>query len=198
VVAADHRSGTLGRVGPYLTPGSAGHVGQIIVLDGQPVGAHLVAGSLTEMVEHGSENWRWVRPPESPAIARIDSGVEQAAHPDLQVLCIGHNDGEPLSLAAVTDLPRLRTLQAQPGILIDPGQIAALTHLEYLAIGMREWRTLLAADAVPAGLSAAGIELEPDQDPADVAALANELLARWGRPLITRTTIRGNLMPSAA
>jgi hypothetical protein len=41
--------------------------------------------------------------------------------------------------------------------------------MEYLAIGIREWRILLAA----------GIELEPDQDPADVAALANELLALW-------------------
>jgi hypothetical protein len=90
-----------------------------------------------------------------------------------------------LSLAAVADLPRLRTLQAQAGALTDPRQIARLSNLEYLAIGIREWRIRLAAGAVPTGLLAAGIEVEPDQDPADVAAVANELLALWNRPLIT-------------
>jgi hypothetical protein len=169
------------------------------VLGGQSVGAHLVADSLTDMVEHGSENWRWLRPEDYPAVARVNSGggltsVEEAAHPHLDVLSIGNWDGEPLSLA-VTGLPRLRTLQAQAGALADPGQIAGLSSLENLAIGIREWRIPLAADAVPRGLLAAGIELEPDQDPADVAALANELLGLWGRPVITRTTIEGNLKP---
>lgn len=59
----------------------------------------------------------------------------------------------------------------------------------------RQALTLLATNAVPKGLTAAGIEPEPDQDPADVATLANELLALWGRQLITHTTIKGNLMP---
>lgn len=135
-----------------------------------------------------------------PAIARVNSGggltsVEEAAHPDLEVLTIGNWNGEPLSLAAVADLPRLRTLQAQAGAVTDPGQIVGLNDLEYLAIGVREWRTLLTANAVPKSLLAAGIEVESDQDPAEVAELANELLTLWGRPLITRTTIQGNLMP---
>jgi cell wall assembly regulator SMI1 len=184
-----------------LTPGPAGHLGQIIVLGVRSLGGYVVADSLTDMVEHGSENWRLVDPQEYPAVARINSGaftsVDEAAHPDLEVLTIGTWDGEPLSLAAVADLPRLRTLRAQAGTLSDPGEIGGLTNLEYLAIGVREWRVLLAADAVPKGLSAAGIDVERDQDPADVAALANELLALWGRPLISRTTIRGSLMPPA-
>ena len=186
-----------------VNPGPAGHLGQIIVLDGgRSIGADLVADSLTDMLEHGSENWRQVRPDEYPAVARINgaafTSVETAAHPELEVLAIGRWEGEPLSLAACIGLPRLRTLQAMPGTLADPREIAELTRLEYLAIGLAEWRGLLEAGAVPRGLSAAGIEfeVEGDQDPRDVVALANELLALWDRPLITRTTIEGNLQPS--
>ena len=55
-----------------------------------------------------------------PAVARVNSGggftsVEEAAHPHLEVLTIGNWNGGPLSLTAVADLPRLRTLQAQAG-----------------------------------------------------------------------------------
>jgi len=50
-----------------LTPGPAGHLGQIIVLDGSRIlGAEVVADSLTHMVQHG-RNWRMVRPDEYPA-----------------------------------------------------------------------------------------------------------------------------------
>jgi cell wall assembly regulator SMI1 len=181
-----------------LTPGPAGHLGQIIVLDdGRSIGADLVADSLTDMIEHGSQDWRPAGPDAYPAVARINTtaftSVEAAAHPDLEVLTIGRWDGGPLSLAAVADLPRLRTLQAQAGMLADPMQITGLTGLEYLAIGIREWRTLLRAGAVPRGLSAAGIEIDGRPDPQDLMALANELLALRNRPLITRTTINGNL-----
>ncbi|MBL7259415.1 SMI1/KNR4 family protein [Paractinoplanes lichenicola] len=180
-----------------LTPGPAGHLGQIIVLDGQAVGADLVADSLTDMIAHGSHDWLPVRPEELPAVARVYEGdVEEAAHPQLEVLTIGRRDGAPVSLTAVAGLPRLRTLKATAGTLADPREIAGLTALEYLEIGTHEWRALLAADAVPKDLSAAGIAVEPDETPEDVAALANELLARWDRPLITRTTIRGNLLPA--
>jgi hypothetical protein len=104
----------------------AGHLGQIIVLGGQAVGAHVVADSLTDMVEHGSENWRWLRPDAYPAVARVTSGggftsVEEAARPHLEVLTIGNWNGGPLSLTAAADLPRLRTLQARAGTLTDPG-----------------------------------------------------------------------------
>jgi len=76
-------------------------------------------------------------------------------------------------------------------------EIAELTALEYLAIGIQEWRVLLESGAVPRGLSAAGIELEPEQHPRDVVELANKLLALpWHRPLITRTTIEGTLRPA--
>ena len=173
-----------------LTPGPGGHVGQIITLDHQ-----LVADSLTDLVEHG--RLQATRPAASPAVARINAAaftsVEAAAHPDLEVLAIGRWDGEPLSLAAVAGLPRLRTLRAQTGTLADPMEIAGLTALEYLAVGIPEWRVLLAAGAVPRGLSAAGIEVEGDQRPHEVVAVANELLARWHRPLITGTTIEGKV-----
>ncbi|GAA2615756.1 SMI1/KNR4 family protein [Paractinoplanes durhamensis] len=184
-----------------LTPGAAGHLGQIIVLDdGRSIGGDLVADSLTAMIEHGSQDWRPARPDEWPAVARINanafSSVDAAAHPELEVLVIGRWDGEPLSLAAAVGLPRLRTLQAQAGTLADPMQIARISGLEYLAIGVHEWRVLLQAAAVPRGLSAAGIEIDGQEDPREVVALANELLALWNRPLVSRTTLSGNLQPN--
>ncbi|MEU4241716.1 SMI1/KNR4 family protein [Actinoplanes sp. NPDC026619] len=186
-----------------LTPGPAGHLGQIIVLDGgRTIGADLVADSLTDLIEHGGQDRRTPRPHEHPAVARINdnafTSVEAAAHPDLEVLVIGRWDGDPLSLAAVAGLPRLRTVQARAGTLADPMQIARLTGLEYLAIGLDEWRTLLRTAAVPRGLAAAGIEMDGQQEPRDVMALANELLALGDRPLITRTTVSGNLQPNVS
>ncbi|MEU1598076.1 hypothetical protein ABZ468_35905 [Streptomyces sp. NPDC005708] len=52
---------------------------------------------------------------------------------------------------------------------------------------------LLDADAVPRSLPAAGIEVGEDVDPLPVVDLANEILTRWDRPLITRTTLEGGL-----
>jgi hypothetical protein len=51
-----------------------------------------------------------------------------------------------------------------------------------------DWRTLLDADAVPKDLLAAGVRAK-NQDLLAVADLSNELLARWNRPLISRTTL---------
>ncbi|GAB2606735.1 SMI1/KNR4 family protein [Paractinoplanes abujensis] len=181
-----------------LTPGPAGHLGQIIVLDGPAIGADLVADSLTDMVEHGSHHWRPGRAAEFPAVARInDAGfatVEAAAHPELEVLTVGRRDGDPVRLAAVAGLPRLRTVQVQPGLLADPLEVTGLPALEYVELGTREWRTLLTRGAVPDSLLAAGIAVEPGEPPEDVAALANEVLALRDRPRITRTTIRGDLL----
>src|SRR5258708_15738518 len=81
---------------------------------------------------------------EMPAVARVNRGalrsIEAVANPDLEVLSIGVWEGEPLSLAPVADLPRLRSLQAMPGTLADPLEIAGLTRLEFLALGPEEWR----------------------------------------------------------
>ncbi|WP_230394697.1 hypothetical protein [Plantactinospora alkalitolerans] len=60
--------------------------------------------------------------------------------------------------------------------------------MEYLELDLDDWRVLLDADAVPRGLSAAGVRAR-NRDLLAVADLSNELLARWNRPLITRTTL---------
>ncbi|GGJ23229.1 hypothetical protein GCM10010121_037730 [Streptomyces brasiliensis] len=179
-----------------LTPGPGGHTGQVIVLSREEsIGASLEADSLTELVlpgrgTHGSHPRAYGEP---PAVAHVNIGsvrsVEAAAHPALEVLSIGLWEGEPFSLEPVVDLPRLRTLRADPGTLADPLEISRLTGLEFLDLCPQDWRVLLDADAVPRSLLAAGIEVRNDVDPLPVVDLANEILARWDRPLITRTTL---------
>lgn len=93
--------------------------------------------------------------------------------------------------AAPTDSHRL------PGTLADPLEIAKLTGLEFLELGPEDWRVLLDAGAVPRSLSAASIEIHGTRHPLPIVALANELLALWDRPLITRTTLEGTLGPMA-
>ncbi len=140
-------------------------------------------GYLTGRISLGS----WSVPVQRPRL--VPGRVEAAAHPELEVLCIGWRKGEPVSLAPVVGLPRLRTLTAIPGALADPLEIAGLTGLEYLSLGPEEWRVLLDAGAVPRSLSAAGIEVQGEQPPLPILDLANELLALWGRPLIGRTVL---------
>lgn len=182
-----------------LTPGPGGHTGQVIVIDHErSVGAGLRADSLTDMVVNRREGRHSERDGDNPpVVARVNArslrSVEAAAHPELEVLGIGVWDGEPLSLAPVAGLPRLRTLTAYPGTLADPLEIAGLTGLEYLSLGPEEWRVLLGAGAVPRSLSAAAIEVQGEQHPVPLLDLANELLALWDRPLITRTVLEGRL-----
>ena len=102
-------------------------------------------------------------------------------------------EDEPLSLAPVADLPRLRTLTALPGTLADPLEITRLTGLEFLALGPEEWRVLLDADAIPRGLLASAVDHHGSRNPLPMVAIANELLTRWDRPLITTTPIEGDL-----
>lgn len=197
IVFGDNGGGD--RVAVDLTPGPRGHTGQIIMLDHeQNIGAALLADSLTDMVVNCRTDWHsgraWDHP---PVVARVNvrslDSVEAAAHPDLEVLGIGAWEGEPLSLAPVVGLPRLRTLTACPGTLADPLEIAGLTGLEFLDLGPEEWRVLLDADAVPRSLSAAAIEVQGDRHPLPIVDLANELLALWDRPPITRTILEGHL-----
>ncbi|WP_371525228.1 SMI1/KNR4 family protein [Streptomyces sp. NBC_01283] len=158
------------RLAVDLTPGPRGHAGQIILLSHEEhVGASLVADSLTDLVR-GQDNRQHHdgdgdRP---PAVAHVNirrlPSVEAAAHPGLEALSIGLWDAEPLSLAPVAALPRLRTLAAYPGTLADPLEIGELTALEFLEIGPAEWRVLLDAGAVPRSLSAAAIKVHGDED----------------------------------
>ncbi|WLW54224.1 SMI1/KNR4 family protein [Streptomyces sp. YU58] len=185
-----------------LTPGPRGHPGQIILIGHEEnTGATLLARSLTDLVLNGegegdAEGDAVLRR-EPPEIAYVNihgvGSVQAAAHPALEVLSIGVWEGEPVSLAPVVGLPRLRTLSAYPGTLADPLEITKLTGLEYLELGPEDWRVLLDADAVPRGLSAVGIEIHGERHPLPVVDLANELLALWNRPPITRTTLEGEL-----
>ncbi|MFF5497758.1 SMI1/KNR4 family protein [Streptomyces aquilus] len=181
-----------------LTPGPGGHAGQVIMIDHErSIGAALRADSLTDMVVNHRHEWRsdvaWNRP---PVVVQVSThspvGIAAAARPELEVLRIGPT-GAPVSLASVAGLPRLRTLTASPGTLADPLEIAGLTDLEYLSLGAEEWRLLLSAGAVPRSLSAVAIDVPGDQHPLPVLDLANELLALWDRPLITRTVLEGDL-----
>ncbi|MEU8760081.1 SMI1/KNR4 family protein [Streptomyces sp. NPDC048659] len=199
IVIGDTGGGDL--VAVDLTPGPRGHIGQIIVLDHeQSIGAELFAESLTDLVRDPERNWysgrRWR---DLPHVAHVNHqsvrSVEAAAHPELEVLSLGVQDGEPLSLAPVFGLPRLRTLSSYPGALADPLEIAGLTGLEFLELPPEDWRVLLDADAVPRGLSAAAILAYSDRDPRVTVALANEILALWARPLITETVVEGHLGP---
>ncbi|MFC9930654.1 SMI1/KNR4 family protein [Streptomyces sp. NPDC127190] len=202
IVFGDNGGGD--RLAVDLTPGPRGHLGQIIMIGHEEnIGAALIADSLTDLVlgrhvEHGRGSQGTGGP---EAVAYVNSsgvgvpGVEAAAHPGLEVLSIGVWDAEPLSLAPVVGLPRLRTLTAYPGTLADPLEIAALTGLEFLELGPADWRRLLDAEAVPRTLSAAAVSVYGTEDPLPVVALANELLALWDRPPIIQTALEGDLGP---
>ncbi|MET9879908.1 SMI1/KNR4 family protein [Actinacidiphila glaucinigra] len=189
------------RIAVDLTPGPRGHMGQVVMLSHEEnIGAALIADSLTDMVAHrGPSHVRRRRADESAAVAWVNirglAGVQAAAHPELEVLHIGVWEGEPLSLAPVVGLPRLRALTAYPGTLADPLEIAKLTGLEYLELGPEQWRVLLDAGAVPRGLLAAAIEVHGTQHPLRIVDLANEILALWDRPPITVTVLEGHLGP---
>lgn len=189
------------RIAVDLTPGPRGHTGQIIMLNHEDtIGACRLADSLTGLVLNGPSPGQGGRQGDAPpAVARVNirslSSVQAAAHPGLEVLSLGVWDSEPLSLAPVTGLPRLRTLTAYPGTLADPMEIAKLTGLEFLELGPDDWRVLLDAGAVPRGLSAAAIGMQGAGHPLPIVALANELLALWNRPPITLTILEGHLGP---
>ncbi|MFJ8999948.1 SMI1/KNR4 family protein [Streptomyces sp. NPDC102359] len=194
IVFGDNGGGD--RIAVDLTPGPDGHVGQVIIIGHEGnIGAGLVADSLTDMVVHRHFGGRPVpRVERPPLVAHVNHvsvpGVEAAAHPGLEVLSIGVWKKEPLSLAPVFGLPRLRTLCAYEGTLADPCEISRLTHLEYLRLPPAEWRVLLDAGAVPTGLLAAGIEARRQQDnPLRIIALADEILALHGRPPLTGVTV---------
>ncbi|MDI3420287.1 SMI1/KNR4 family protein [Streptomyces luteolus] len=197
IVFGDNGGGD--RLAVDLTPGPRGHVGQIVMLSHEfNIGAELIADSLTDLVlgrESGPSGG--TGPDGPPAVAHVNRrslpGVEAAAHPGLEVLSIGVWEAEPLSLAPVLGLPRLRTLVAYPGTLADPLEIAGLKGLEYLELSPQDWRVLLDAGAVPRGLSAAAITAHGNQEVLSTVALANEILALWDRPQIIQTVVEGDI-----
>ncbi|MFH8370451.1 SMI1/KNR4 family protein [Streptomyces sp. NPDC018031] len=183
-----------------LTPGPSGHTGQVILVDHeQSFGAELVADSLTDFVLDRRKAEGGGRRDRPPVVARVGSEglrtVEAAAHPALEVLAVDASDGAPFSLAPVTGLPRLRTLTAFPGALVDPLEVAGLSGLEFLELGAREWRVLLDAGSVPRTLKAAAIRVH-DRNHLHTVSIANEILALWDRPQIVQTLLEGDLGPA--
>jgi hypothetical protein len=131
------------RVAIDLTPGPRGNIGQVIMIwHDEHYGAGLFARSLTDLVLRKRKLRGGSRLGEMPAVARVNRGalrsIEAAAGPDLEVLSIGVWEGEPLSLAPVAGLPRLRTLTAYPGTLADPLEVTGLPGLEFLELGPSE------------------------------------------------------------
>ncbi|MFG2962621.1 SMI1/KNR4 family protein [Streptomyces sp. NPDC048288] len=199
IVFGDNGGGD--RIAVDLTPGPCGHLGQIIMIAHEyHTGADLLADSLTDLVVNLPEDVRrsGAAGHLPPAVAYVNhrsaAGVEEAAHPDLEVLSIGVvEEGRRFGLAPVTGLPRLRTLSACPDTLADPLEIAKLTGLEFLELGPADWRVLLDASAVPRGLAAAAVAVHDSRPPLPVVALANEILGLWNRPPLPVTVLEGEL-----
>ncbi|MCV7068677.1 SMI1/KNR4 family protein [Mycolicibacterium farcinogenes] len=167
-----------------LTPAQNGHRGQVIFLDHEyNAGATHLAESFTELLVHRHEG-DGTGPVHRAGTAYINDGpgntIADAAHKaGLEVLSIGTLD-TPADLGPLLDHPRIRTISAIPGVLVDPLQLNRFPALEYLSIGLTEWRILLDAGQVPPQLLAAGIE----ESGHDLATTANDILRLWGRPRI--------------
>jgi cell wall assembly regulator SMI1 len=172
-----------------LTPGPRGYRGQVILISHEEsVGAVPIAESLTDLVVRGREyDYPETTGEQTPVFVHARDG-DLPVHPELEVLSLGLSNAGPFRLAPLVGSPRLRTLTAGAGSLADPREVALLTGLEYLELDVDDWRILLDADAVPKDLLAAGVRAK-NQDLLAVADLSNELLARWNRPLISRTTL---------
>jgi cell wall assembly regulator SMI1 len=184
IVVGDHGGGSGDWVAVDLMPGPAGHVGQLVVISHEEeIGAQLLAESFTALIlEGGIEDYE-DNPGEAPPYAvTVDSAqglsVAAVATAELEVLRIGTWDANPSDLTPLVGLPRLRTLIAHPGKIAHPAVIGRLKGLEYLEIGLDEWEALLAADAVPRSLLAAGVS-GYGHDPARVDAVYVALKRLW-------------------
>ncbi|MGA5540621.1 SMI1/KNR4 family protein [Mycobacterium sp. NPDC051198] len=175
-----------------LAPAQNGHRGQVIFLDHEyNAGATYLGESFTDLLVHGHEG-DGTGPVHRAGTAYINDRpgntiADAAQKADLEVLSLGTLD-TPADLGPLLDHPQIRTIDANPGALVDPLQLIRFPALEYLSIGVEEWRVLLDAGQVPPQLLAAGIN-EGGHDLATITT-ANEILRLWGRPLIATTTLR--------
>lgn len=182
-----------------LTPGPGGNIGQVILLDHEAnIGAELVARSITEMLQGRSVRVRRRDRPKVLRKANVNDrngiGFADAVVESLQVLNLGVLE-EAVDLAALTGHPNLRTVSGGPGTIADPTALSTLPALEYLELGVSDWRRVLDTDTVPKTLLAARVAPERDVDPVAVVEVSNELLARWERPQIDVQTITGQIGP---
>jgi cell wall assembly regulator SMI1 len=202
----------LGTVDSYhlaidLVPGPAGKVGQVIgwtdeTRGDQPFGAHVLADSLLAFVrenrEKGQRGTSWTEDlPEYGEVTVVNGrSIEDVVGAELEVLYVVKNADDPVSIAPAVGLPRLRTLIATPGSIVDPVEIGGLDTLEYLETGVAEWRVLLDADAVPRSLLACQVSsgFGENADVHDVAEVTDRIRALWGlAPAQQALTVRGQV-----
>ena len=181
-----------------LTPGPTGRVGQVVQLEHDQMENHLVADSLTDFVRgiptrhaFGGDGVRR----EAYLPGRDNLRPEQLARAtELQALRVSTN--APIDLGPCLGLPKLWSLTAARGSLVDVRQVLAFPALEYLELSPADWRVLLDAGAVPRTLLAAGIT--PESDTRDVVTeemrgVAARLRAAHGVPAPPRTVLTGRL-----
>lgn len=190
-----------------MVPGPAGKVGQVIAWTDEsrgdhPFGAWILADSFLDFVrqnrrdcEYGT-TWTENLPEYGRVTAVNGRAVEDVVSPELEVLDVGKNKTKRVRIAPAVGLPRLRTLTASPGAIADPLQIGNLDRLEYLRIGVDEWRALLDAGAVPRSLLAGAVDtgFGVRADLHVVADLLGRIRSLWGLPPAERAiTVRGQI-----
>jgi cell wall assembly regulator SMI1 len=177
-----------------LTPAEHGHRGQVIFLDHeQNIGATYLSESFTELLVHGRQAAA-TGPVRDAASASVHGEVghtiaDAAQKVDLEVLSLSSRLDSPVDLAPLFDHPQIRTIDAASGTLADPLQLTRFPALEYVSMGLTEWRMLLDAGRVPRQLLAVGID-GGNHDLATNITTANDLLRLWGRPPIEVTRLR--------
>ncbi len=188
---------------PYcldLTPGPAGRVGQVVQLEHDSLEAHLVADSLTDFVQGIETSLDWTADGPGGRKARLRGRGDELSPEDLVVATdlevLSVSVPTPIDLGPCLGLPKLRSLTADRGSLVDVRQVLAFPALEYLELSPGDWRVLLDAGAVPRTLLAAGIT--PESNMRDVVTqemrvIAARLRAAYGVPAPPRTVLTGRL-----
>lgn len=168
-----------------LAPGPRGTVGQILFLDHETPEVLWVAESVTEWLATDVDLYL-NRPALPGQLVRINAATPtlDAVVDATEILIVNRTDA-PLDLRPLAGHPRLRTLEVTGGEVTGLEVVGSLPQLKYLAVGPADWRHLLQNNAVPSTLLTAGISddllRQPRPSQAEVVALTNELLTRWGR-----------------
>lgn len=177
-----------------LAPGPRGTVGQILFLDHETPEVLWVAESVTEWLATDIDLYL-NRPPLPGQLVRINASPPTLdAVVDATEVLIVNKVETPLDLRPLAGHPRLRTLEVAGGEVAGLEVIGSLPKLEYLAVGPADWRHLLQHDLLPSTLLAAGVSDDllrrPRPSQAEVVALTNDLLTRWGRPPLQVIPVR--------
>lgn len=170
-----------------LAPARNGLFGQVIFLDHEwSTGAELVADSFTDLLVH-QQLCAPAGPVRNGATVYLNrvAIADAAARADLEVVCLGKPD-PAIDLTPLNGCRSVRTIDASSRRLADPGQVNSFHALEYLSMESADWRVLLDSQQMPGCLMAAHVNCG---DTLEAVKIANEILASWGRPLITITAL---------